>query len=118
MNIYLINLVTVVLFCFSTQAQQTLYPKSGIIWVSWEEAGHIWMAGCRKNYATANDDPGFLQTPFDKAYAIKIQGDSDTGEGTLFNNCCTTNIIILTNYTGTITVGTNMFKVNDLLKRK
>lgn len=98
-------------------AQQTLKPKHGTIWVSWEEDGHQWMVGALKEYGSAADDPGFVQTDFGKGYTVKVQGQSESGRGVLFHNCCTTNVVIGTNYTGTITVGTNTFKVSDLLKR-
>jgi hypothetical protein len=106
------------LFCVMAYAQQTLKPKRGTIWVSWEEDGHQWMVGALKEYASAQDDPGFVQTDFGKGYAVKVQGESSTGNGILFHNCCITNIAVGTNYTGTITVGTNIFKVFELLKRK
>ena len=88
------------------------------MWVSWEEEGHIWMVGAPKWLAHAGDDPGFMQTDFGKGYSLKVQGEASQGNGMLFHNCCTTNIVIGTNYTGTITVGTNTFKVTDLLKPK
>ena len=102
------------LFCVIAYAQQTLQPKHGTIWVSWEEDGHQWMVGALKEYASAKDDPGFVQTDFVKGYAVKVQGGYATGNGVLFHNCCVTNIAIGTNYTGTITVGTNTFKVSEL----
>ena len=81
--------------------------------VSWEEDGHQWMVGALKEYAMAQDDPGFVQTDFVKGYAVKVQGENATGNGILFHNCCTTNISIGTNYTGTIQIGTNFYTRKD-----
>jgi hypothetical protein len=96
--------------------ERTIRPKPGWIWVSFEEDGHTWMVGALKEQAGAADDHGanFPTHEFEEGYSVKIQ----SGEKTiLHHNCCTTNILVLTNYTGTIQVGTNFFKVSDLLKR-
>ncbi len=76
------------------------------------------MVGALKEYASAQDDPGFVKTDFGKGYAVKVQGGFSTGDGILFHNCCITNVAFSTNYPGTITVGTNIFKVSELLQRK
>ncbi len=75
------------------------------------------MVGAIKDYAVADDDPGIVQTDFGKGYTVKVQGYG-IGDGIIFHNCCTTNVAIATNYTGTITVGTNAFKLSELPKGK
>lgn len=94
--------------------KRTMRPKPGYVWVSFEEGGHRWMVGAIKEHASADDDPGFVQTDFESDYSVRIQG---TPTPVLFHNCCTTNIQILSNYTGTIQFGkfgTNFFTMKDI----
>lgn len=107
----IIIITAIALVGFLALAQKTLHAKHGTIWVSFEESGHRWMVGALKEYASADDDPGFVQTDFWKGYAIKVNSG---GNAILYHNCCATNIFIGTNYTGTIQIGTNFFTVQSL----
>lgn len=81
------------------------------IFISFERSNHIWSVGAPQEYASAHDDPCCVQTDFYKGYAVTVKGG---GEALLFHNCCTTNILIGTNYEGTVTIGTNKpFKINE-----
>lgn len=73
----------------------------GTLWVSWEENGRTWMVGALKEFAKASDP----KTGFVQGYAVKVESGADGNR--VFHNCCTTNIVIRTNYTGTIQIGTN-----------
>lgn len=77
------------------------------------------MVGALKQHGMADDDPGQVPIPFfEEGYCLKVQGETGSGSGFLFHNCCVTNIIVGTNFTGTVTIGTNNFTVSELLKLK
>lgn len=103
----------IVFLALAAIAQQSMRLKRGTIWVSFEQDGKHWMIGALKDYASCAEDPERIQTDFKDGYCVKVCG----ADVILFHNCCTTNIIMLTNYTGTVEIAGRKFTVEQFLNK-
>lgn len=109
MKTILLCLLTVALVA---TAQVSMRPKSRHpLPITFREDGHIWMVNALREYAITDDDPGIVQTDFHKGFCVEVQERANT---LVFHDCCTTNILIGTNYHGTIQIGKRFLKVTDL----
>ena len=96
---------------------KTMFAQSGYIWIDFEEGGKPWMVGAIKSDAICLTDPGIydstrLQYEITNGICLRVY---DQQHVELFNNCCgLTNVQFLTNYTGTIQIGTNFYTLQQL----
>lgn len=82
------------------------------IWIVFKDEGKYWMVGALPEFASCSTDPEYVQAPeLDAENSVEVQS---YGETLAFNNCCTTNILIKTNFTGTIQVGSRIYTVKEL----
>lgn len=114
-KIVVILLVGLTFSCHA-HAQEEPRLKPDTIWIVFEQDGHQWMVGALKEYARiTNNHPSPLSHDLGLDTVVKVQNGS-RDETLVFWSCCTTNIWISEQYTGTVTIGSHIFQVSDLLK--
>ena len=111
----LIIIVAILCGCNSQlNGQQTLFYSGPQVWTTIEWDNHYWMQGSIPKFETAIDDPGLgvPRNSISNEFPICIQGYNPT----VLMGIGVTNIQVKLQYEGTIQIGTNFYKVNNLNK--